>query len=55
MHISTQEESHVQRLDTDEHSAVTAKTMTALWQQKQAQRCSSSGSDSAEITMYTLV
>ena len=29
------------RLDTDVKSAVTAKTDTALWQRKQAQRCDS--------------
>ena len=28
---------------------------TALWQRKRAQRCDSSGSDSAEVTMCTLV
>ena len=38
-----------------EHSAVAAKTSTALWQRKRAQRCDSSGTDSAEITMCTLV
>ena len=40
-----------QRLDTDVHGAVTAKTSTALWQRKRAQRCDSSGSDSVELTM----
>ena len=40
-------------LDTDVHSAVTAKTSTTLWQQKRAQRFDSSDSDSAEITMCT--
>ena len=44
-----------QRLDTDVHSAVTTKTSTAMWQRKQGQHCDSSGSDSAEITMCTLV
>ena len=44
-----------QRLDTGVYSAVTAKTNTALWQRKRAQRCDSSGSDSAEITMCTLL
>ena len=45
-----------QRCDNEnEHSAATAKTSTTLWQWKQAQSCDSSGSDSAEVTMCTLV
>ena len=45
----------LQRLDTDAHSTVTAKTSTTFWLRKQAQHCDSSGSDSTEITMWTLV
>ena len=45
-----------QRCDSkNEHIAVAAKTSTALWQRKRAQRCDSSVSDSADVTMYTLV
>ena len=36
----------LQRLDTDVHSVMTAKTSTALWQRKRAQRCDSDGADS---------
>ena len=43
------------QLDTDMCSTVTAKMSTALWCQKQAQYCDISGSDSAEIAMYTFV
>ena len=36
----------LQRLDTDVHSAVSAKISTALWQRKRAQRCDSDGANS---------
>ena len=42
------------RLDTDVHSAVTAKTSTALWQRKQAQRCDSENKDSAVAAKTSL-
>ena len=43
----------LQRLDTDVHSAVTAKTSTALSQRKRAQRCDSDGADS-NVTALTV-
>ena len=43
----------LQRLDTDVHSAVTAKMSTALWQRKPAQRCDSDGAGS-NVTALTL-
>ena len=42
----------LQRLETDVHRAVTAKTSTALWQRKRAQRCDSDGADS-NVTALT--
>ena len=43
----------LQQLDTDVHSTVTAKTSTALWQRKRAQRCDSGGADS-NVTALTV-
>ena len=46
---------HRRNPTVDVHSTATAKMSTELWQRKQAQLCDSSGSDSAEIMMCTLV
>ena len=47
----------LQWLDTDVHSAVTAKMSTALWQRKWTQRCDSDGVDSnvAALTVRALM
>ena len=43
----------LQRLDTDVHSAVTAKMSSVLWQRKRAQCCDGNGADS-NVTALTV-
>ena len=43
-----------QRLGTDVHSIVTAKTSTVLWQRKREERCDSDGADS-NVTVLTVI
>ena len=45
----------LQRLDTDVHSAVTAKMSTVLWQWKRAQHCDSKNEHSAVTAMVRIV
>ena len=52
---NTQTDRHVDKQMNRETAKQTEKTSTALWQRKQAQRRDSSGSDSAETMMCTLV
>ena len=45
----------LQRLDTDVHNAVTAKTSTALWQRRRARHCDSENEHGAVTAMVRIV